>query len=78
MGVKVRKKGDKWYVVVDYHGRRKSKCIGSREAAEQVRRQVEARLALGDLSVIDNEDDKKPSFNSYADALAEGLRPDRV
>ena len=68
MGVKVRKKGDKWYVVVDYHGRRKSKCIGSREAAEQVRRQVEARLALGDLSVIDNEDDKKPSFNSYADA----------
>ena len=68
MGVKVRKKGAKWYVLVDYHGRRKSKCIGSREAAEQVRRQVEAKLALGDLSVIDNEDDKKPSFNTYADA----------
>ena len=68
MGGKVRKKGDKWYVVVDYHGRRKSKCIGSREAAEQVRRQVEARLALGDLSVIDNEDDREPSFNTYADA----------
>jgi hypothetical protein len=29
MGVKVRKEGAKWYVVVDYHGRRKSKCIGS-------------------------------------------------
>jgi integrase len=67
MGVKVRKKGAKWYVLVDYHGRRKSKCIGSREAAEQVRRQVEAKLALGDLSVLDTGDDKKPNFNTYAD-----------
>jgi integrase len=67
MGVKVRKKGAKWYVLVDYHGRRKSKCIGSREAAEQVRRQVEAKLALGDLSVLDTADDKKPNFNTYAD-----------
>jgi integrase len=67
MGVKVRKKGAKWYVLVDYQGRRKSKCIGSREAAEQVRRQVEAKLALGDLSVLDTADDKKPNFNTYAD-----------
>jgi integrase len=67
MGVKVRKKGAKWYVLVDYHGRRKSKCIGSREAAEQVRHQVEAKLALGDLSVLDTADDKKPNFNTYAD-----------
>jgi integrase len=52
MGVKVRKKGAKWYVLVDYHGRRKSKCIGSREAAEQVRRQVEAKLALGDVGFL--------------------------
>jgi integrase len=67
MGVKVRKKGAKWYVLVDYHGRRKSKCVGSREAAEQVRRQVEAKLALGDLSILDAADDKKPSFDKYAD-----------
>jgi integrase len=67
MGVKVRKKGAKWYVVVDYHGRRKSKCVGSREAAEQVRRQVEAKLALGDFSILDTPDDKKPTFDAYAD-----------
>ncbi len=67
MGVKVRKKGAKWYVVVDYHGRRKAKCVGSREAAEQVRRQVEAKLALGDLSILDTTDDKKPTFDVYAD-----------
>jgi integrase len=68
MGVKVRKKGAKWYVLVDYHGRRKSKCVGSREAAEQVRRQVEARLALGDLSVLGTAEDKRPTFGAYADA----------
>jgi integrase len=67
MGVKVRKRGGKWYVVVDYQGRRKSKCVGSREAAEQVRRLVEAKLALGDLSILDSPNDKKPSFDMYAD-----------
>jgi Phage integrase, N-terminal SAM-like domain len=67
MGMKVRKRGAKWYVLVDYHGRRKSKCVGSREAAEQVRRQVEAKLAFGDLSVLDAPDDKKPTFDKYAD-----------
>jgi len=67
MGVKVRKKGANWYVVVDYHGRRKAKCVGSREAAEQVRRQVEAKLVLGDLSILDTTDDEKPTFDVYAD-----------
>ena len=67
MGVKVRKRSGKWYVLVDYQGRRKSKCIGSREAAEQVRRLVEAKLALGDLSILETPDDNKPSFDTYAD-----------
>ena len=41
MGVKIRKRGGKWYVFVNYHGRRKAKCVGSsRELAEQVRRQL--------------------------------------
>ncbi len=68
MGVKIRKRGGKWYVFLNYHGRRKAKCVGaSRELAEQVRRQLEAKFVLGDLSVIESPDDKKPSFNTYAD-----------
>ncbi len=67
MGVTVRKRSGKWYVLVNYHGRRKAKCVGSREAAEQVRRQVEAKLALGDLSILNTTEDKKPTFNTYAD-----------
>jgi len=61
MGVKVRKKGNRRYVVVDYHGHRKSKCVGSREATEYVKRQVEAKLALGDLGVLDAAEDKRPT-----------------
>lgn len=53
MGVKIRKRGGKWYVFVNYHGRRKAKCVGTtREVAEQVRRQLEAKLALGDLGFL--------------------------
>jgi integrase len=67
MGVKVRKRGGKWYVLVNHQGRRKAKCVGSRDAAEQVRRLVEAKLALGDLSVFDTSENKKPAFDTYAD-----------
>jgi integrase len=53
-------------VFVNYRGRRKAKCVGSREAAEQVRRQLEAKLVLGDLNVLDPDAEKTPSFETYA------------
>jgi integrase len=53
MGVKIRKRDGRWYVFVNYHGRRKAKCVGtSRELAEQVRRQLEAKLAWGDVGFL--------------------------
>jgi integrase len=67
MGVKIHKRGGKWYVSVNYRGRRKSKCVGSREAAEQVRRVLDAKLALGDLTVLDSDAGKIPHFDVYAD-----------
>jgi integrase len=67
MGVKIRKRRGKWYVVIDHHGRRKSKCIGiSKAVAEDVRRKVEARLALGDLAVLGNET-VSMTFTAYAE-----------
>ncbi len=67
MGVKIRKRGGKWYVFVNYHGRRKAKCVGaSRELAEKVRRQLEARLALGDFALFE-DGEKTQTFGSYAD-----------
>jgi integrase len=66
MGVKIRKRGGKWYVFVNYHGKRKAKCVGSsRELAEQVRRQLEAKLAFGDLGFL--QEAEKTTFGNYAD-----------
>ncbi len=67
MGIKVRKKHGSWYVLIDYHGQRKARKVGSREAAEQVRRELEARLALGDLGFLKEDDRKSPLFAEYAE-----------
>ena len=49
--------------MINFRGRRKSKRIGTREAAERVKREIEARLALGDLGVLEQK--KKISFSEY-------------
>src|SRR5437870_4441931 len=69
MGVKVRKRGRKWYVFVDHCGRRTCRSVGtSRELAGQVRRQLEAKLALGDAQGVFGCDQPiVPTFAAYAE-----------
>ncbi len=67
MGVKIKKRGSKWYVYVNYHGKRKNRCVGTREAAEKVRREVEARLALGDVGFLNDSEVQTPTVGAYAD-----------
>jgi len=62
--VSIRKKDDKWYVFVNYQGKRRAKCVGTRAAAEQVKRVLEAKLALGDLAIL--ADSQQVSFQQYA------------
>jgi integrase len=65
MGVKIRKKGGKWYVFINFNGRRKAKCVGSnRQIAETIKRQLEAKLALGELGFMMETDE--PTFEQYA------------
>src|SRR5438132_293976 len=66
MGVKVRKRSGVWWIFIDHHGRRKAKKIGSREAAEKVKREVEARLALGDVGCLE-EAKPEPTFRAYCE-----------
>ena len=69
MGVVVRKKDGVWYVFVNHMGRRKAKRIGTdRKAAEQVKRVLEAKLALGDLGLMEDTAANRPEFGTYADA----------
>lgn len=54
VGVTVRQKGDgsEWWVFVSRHGRRRSKCVGTKRAADAVAEKLRARLALGDFSIF--------------------------
>jgi len=58
-------------VYIDHKGKRKAKCIGtSKRAAEVVAGKIEARLALGQSEIL--EDDVKPVL--FADYTRQWLR----
>jgi hypothetical protein len=63
MSVKIKKYKGSWYIFIHHHGRRKAKKVGTRQAAEKVKRELEARLALG---AFDLRPEAKPSFAEYA------------
>jgi integrase len=65
MAVRVKRCRSSWYVFIDYHGHRKAKQVGSKEAAEKVRREIEARLALGDLGFLSPEESRVPALADY-------------
>lgn len=66
MGIRVRKRSGAWWVFIDHHGKPKAKKVGSREAAEKVKREIEARLALGDFGVLSQTDSKSETFADSA------------
>jgi len=68
MGVKIKKRGGRWYVFVNFRGHRKAKCVGvSKGLAEQVRRELEARLALGDCGFLTEGEKQGKTFAEYAE-----------
>jgi integrase len=67
MGVKVREKvkgSSEWWIFINHHGKRMAKKIGSKKVAQEAAKAIEAKLALGDLGILD--DDKVPLLKEYA------------
>jgi integrase len=64
MGVKAKKYKGRWYVFINHQGKRKAKSVGSRHAAEKVKREIEARIALGDFRLLN--DQPPPTLEEYA------------
>ena len=63
--VSKRKRGRHWYLFWTHLGRRYSRSVGpSQQIAEQLRRELEARLLLGDLSTLGTENGI-PLFEDY-------------
>ncbi|HID29702.1 MAG TPA: site-specific integrase, partial [Desulfobacterales bacterium] len=74
MGVKVkeRPKGSGvWWIFVDHQGRRKAKKVGDKKMALEAARKIEAKLALGDLGIIEDKP-KAPLFKDYAELRLNG------
>ncbi len=70
MGVTVRQKeqGGPWWVFIKHHGKRRSKCIGDKKAANNLAKELREALAAGDLGLIEEPAPSEGlSFESYAD-----------
>src|SRR5262245_2776150 len=67
MGVKVREKqknSGAWWVFINYKGKRTSRQIGTKRAADKVKEQIEARLKLGQ-DALPKEKQLSPTVNEY-------------
>src|SRR5262245_59829465 len=63
MAVKVKQHKGKYWIFIDHKGKRKAKCIGSKQAAETAAKKIEAKLTLGDFTLLD-EKPQRP-FDAY-------------
>jgi len=77
MGVKVRQKekgkGNPWWVFITHNGKRASRKVGDKKAAETVASEIRAKLQLGEFGF---EDPKPiPTFKECADLWVETTVP---
>jgi integrase len=73
MGVIVRQKekgkGKPWWVFVSHNGKRKSKKVGNKQAAERVASKIREKINNKEFKI---EDKKLPLFKDYAEKWLEG------
>ena len=70
MGVRVRQKtkgkGNPWWVFISHNGKRTSRKVGDKKAAEAVGSTIRAKLQLGEFGF--EEQKPVPAFKEYADS----------
>ncbi|MFC1866558.1 tyrosine-type recombinase/integrase [Thermodesulfobacteriota bacterium] len=73
MGVTVRQKakgkGKPWWVFVSHDGKRTSRRIGDKKAAEEVASTIRSKLQLGDFGFEEKQRKAIPTFKLYAEAF---------
>jgi integrase len=71
MGVKVRDDppgSGVWFIYVNHKGKRFAKRVGTdKRKAQQIAKQVEQRLAAGDLGLLPKDEPKTPTVEQYGD-----------
>lgn len=70
MAVKVRERNGAWWVFIDHKGKRKAKRVGvgpgGKKAAKSAAERIQAKLALGDTGLFE-EERSVPTFQEAAD-----------
>ena len=74
--VREKKKGSgEWWVFINHKGKRRSKKVGDKRAANAVKREVEQRLAKGDMGkVIGKQGRNAQAIRTILGAAAGKLR----
>ena len=80
MGVKVREKpkdSGTYWIFITHRGKRKSKKIGDKRLANEISKKIEAKLVLGDLSIINKNELAIPTLKQYIHGWedSEGFHP---
>jgi len=72
MGVTVRQKikgrGNPWWVFINHNGKRTSRRVGDKPAAQAVASKIRAQLELGEFGLDVEEKEPDPTFKDYADS----------
>ena len=75
MGVKVRQKtkgkGNPWWVFIAHNGKRTSRMVGDKSAANEVASKIGAKLKLGEFEFEPKESKKVPTFKDFAQGFME-------
>ena len=75
MGVKVRQKtkgkGNPWWVFISHNGKRASRQVGDKKAAEAVASEIRAKLQLGEFGFDEKKEKPIPLFKDFARGFME-------
>jgi integrase len=75
MGVTVRQKikgrGNPWWIFINHQGKRTSRRIGDKSAAEKTASEIRARLQTGEFGIDPKPKEKIPTFGEYSKRFME-------
>ena len=69
---KVQGKGNPWWVFISHHGKRTSRQVGDKKAAETAASQIRAQLQLGQFEFKEKKSSAMPLFKDYAEWYLDG------
>lgn len=71
MGVTVRQKkkgkGNPWWVFISHDGKRTSRKVGDKKAAQVVAEKIQAKLQLGEFDLNGETKKTVPTFKTYSE-----------